>query len=236
MFKRITFAAIAAFILMLSLPTGQAHAEMPQTDVELVTQMGKVENDKIIQALAVYYDLHVSELHVQYMDERRTGAGFAVQRARAAGKSAQDIAMLEQKAEAVGKERAAQVQKNQNLRIKLGELTGIDFSDSLVMAPAAPMDLKTPPTSAPTEALGKMQTAAWKVLQEAHRKWQEERLILLDAQQRYDETRDVPIGNHLRAMTAAETALAQAVGDCRLVEAKIAAASGTSIAQVLAAL
>jgi len=222
-------AALAATVAF------DALADMAQTDVALVQQMGEASNEKKLQALEVYYDLHVSELVVQNMNERRTGAMFAVQRAKAANKAQSVIANLDQKAQEVIAERAAMVKENQQLRVALGEISGLDFSDPLAMAPDAPIDMPTASASVPAD-LAAAQKQAWTALLAAQNAWREERLTLLDAQQRYDETRDVPIGDHLRAMTKAETAYAKAIGACRLIEAKIAVATGKPLLEALSAL
>lgn len=230
-FKRFSQSGLMALALMFSTPH-MVRAETPHTDVQLIERMDGASSDTLIEALAVYYDLHVSELIVQIMNEQRTGAMFAVQRAKADNASADKLAMLEQKSKDVAAKRTAEIESNQSLRIQLEKISGIEFLAPLVMAPDTPMDK---PVKASGE-LGVAQMEAWKALETAKAAWQEERLILLDAQQRYDETRDVPIGDHLRAMTLAEIALAKAVGKCRLIEAKIAAASGKNIAEMLGAL
>lgn len=232
--KRIKGLCLVLMSLFVVTTTG-ARADMPQTDADLVAQMDGATADKVIAALEVYYDLHVSELVVQNMNEQRTGAMFALQRATAGGKSKQELAKLQQRSKEVAAERTRKIEENQNLRVKLESLSGIGFLNPLVMAPDAPMAMKAAPSGTSAD-LVQAQKDAWAVLEKAQAAWQEERLILLDAQQRYDETRDVPIGDHLRAMTRAEIALAEAVGACRLIEAKIAAAGGQSIADVLSAL
>jgi len=236
-FKR-TFRNLACvFALAASIATisYEARAEMPQTDVALVQQMGDASNDRKIQALDLYYALHVSELIVQNMNERRTGSMFAVQRAKRANKAQKIINELQKKANKVVAERSAKIRENQDLRIKLGEISGLDFSDPLVMAPDAPLEKPKVTATVPADLIAARETA-WSALGVAQNAWKEERLILLDAQQRYDETRDVPIGDHLRAMTLAETNYARAIGAYRLIEAKIAVASGKSLANVLGAL
>jgi|GEM_PF-1696993 len=230
-----TLASAAIGVALSAAIAFEAHAEMAQTDVALVQQMGEASSDKKLQALGLYYDLHVSELTVQNMNERRTGAMFAVMRAKGANKGPNVIAKLEKQAQQVMDERAAKVKENQNLRIELGNVSGLDFSDPLVMAPDVPMD--TPVALANLSAdLAAERKQAWDAFMTAHAAWQEERLILLDAQQRYDETRDVPIGDHLRAMTRAEITHAKAIGAFRLVEAKIAVATGKPLVEVLGAL
>ncbi|HEY9080733.1 hypothetical protein [Magnetovibrio sp.] len=233
-----TFATALAgigLITALTFDARDAHADMAQTDVALVQQMAEASTDKQLEALEIYYALHVSELAVQNMNERRTGAMFAVQRAKADNSPKGKISALEQKAQEVVAERTAKVEENQKLRKKLSEISGLDFAEPLVMAPDAPMDMPTAPAGVPADLVA-AQKDAWTALLAAQNAWQEERLTLLDAQQRYDETRDVPIGDHLRAMTLAETAYAKAIGACRLIEAKIAAAQGKSLAEVLSAL
>jgi len=236
-FKRTfrTLASSCAAAALVCTLAFQAHAEMAQTDVALMQQMDAASNDKKLQALEVYYDLHVSDLVVQNMNERRTGAMFAVQRAKAANKAQNVIAKLDKKAQAVMSERAAKVEQNRALRVRLEEISGLDFSEPLVMAPDAPMDMPMA-SSAVAPDLAAAQKQAWAALLVAQDAWREERLILLDAQQRYDETRDVPIGDHLRAMTKAETAYAKAIGACRLIEARIAVATGKPLVDVLGAL
>lgn len=237
MFKRTfrTLASAAVGVALSATLAFEAHAEMAQTDVDLVQQMADASNDKKLQALELYYDLHVSELIVQTMNERRTGAMFAVQRAKAANKAPSVVGELEQKAQQVNAERSAKVQDNQNLRVKLGEISGLDFSDPLVMVPDAPLDMPMASPSVPAD-LATAQKRAWAALIAAQNAWKQERLTLLDAQQRYDNTRDVPIGDHLRAMTKAETAYAQAIGACRLIEAKIAVATDKPLLEVLSTL
>lgn len=222
-------AALAATVAF------DALADMAQTDVALVQQMGEASNEKKLQALEIYYNLHVSELVVQNMNERRTGAMFAVQRAKTANQAPSVVASLDQKAQEVMAERAAKVKENQQLRITLGKISGLDFSAPLVMAPDAPLEMPTAPSNVPAD-LAAAQKQAWTALLVAQNAWREERLTLLDAQQRYDETRDVPIGDHLRAMTKAETAYAKAIGACRLIEAKIAVATGKPLLEALSAL
>lgn len=228
----ISFAVM--FVMALAAPQ-QARAEMPQTDVALVQQMGDAPADKVLQVLALYYDLHVSELLVQNMNERRTGAMFAIMRAKEGQKPQNEIAKLEQQAKAVASEREAKVQMNQNLRNELSSLTGIDFSDSLVMTPDAPLAMPRPPANTPAVLVAAQKTA-WDDLKVAQDAWAKERMSLLEAQQRYDESRDVSIGNFMRAMTLAEATYTKAIVTCRLIEAKIALDRGLSLSAVLSAL
>jgi len=224
----------ATFGLILS-TVQDARAEMPQTDVALVQLMGAAPATKTVEALGLYYDLHVSELVVQSMNEQRTGAMFAIKRAKDDNQPQDVIAALEQQANVVVSERAEKVQHNQSLRMMLGKITGINFSEPLVMVPDAPQTMPSAAAHAPADLVATQQ-AAWAALQVAQQAWTQERLTLLEAQQRYDVSRDVPIGDHMRAMTVAETAYAQAIGACRLIEAKIAAALGLPLAEVLGAL
>lgn len=230
MLKTIKLALIAAVFALGALP---AHAETPQTDAAFVEMMKDAPAEKVLEALDLYYRLHVSELNLQYMNEQRTGAFFAMRRAQQKGAGA--ITKAEQRQKRVAAEREAVVEGNKSLRLKLEAVSGVEFLDDLVMMPDAPMTKPAAPVGAPAELI-KAQADTWAALQAAQAKWQEERLILLDAQQRYDQDRSTPIGDHLRAMTAAEMAYAQAVGDCRLIEAKIAIATGKPIASALSGL
>jgi len=227
--------SFAVFFAMPLAAPQYAHAEMPQSDVALVQQMGDVPAEKVLKALALYYDLHVSELLVQNMNERRTGAMFAIMRAKEGQKPKNEITKLEQQAKAVAVEREAKIQVNQNLRKELSSLTGIDFAESLVMAPDAPMAMPHAPAGT-LAALVVEQKAAWNALKAAQDVWAHDRLALLEAQQRYDDSRDVPIGDFMRAMTLAEAKYARVIAECRLIEAKIAYDRGLSLSAVLSAL
>ena len=230
--KSIKLALVAA-ALTLSIGTFDAQAETPQTDAAFVEMMKDVPAEKVMEALELYYQLHVSELNLQYMNEQRTGAFFAMRRAQQKGAGA--IAKAEKRQKRVAAEREEVVEGNQALRIKLEAVSGVEFLDDLVMIPDAPMTKPAAPVGAPADLI-KAQTESWDALQAAQAKWQDERLVLLDAQERYDADRSVPIGDHLRAMTAAEMAYAKAVGECRLIEAKIAIATGKPIASALSGL
>ncbi|MEG3617467.1 hypothetical protein V5T82_03270 [Magnetovibrio sp. PR-2] len=230
MMKSIKLALIGIALTFSSLP---AHAETPQTDAAFVEMMKDAPAEKVLEALDLYYQLHVSELNLQYMNERRTGAFFAMRRAQQKGAGA--VAKAEKHQKAVVAKREQVVEDNKSLRLKLEAVSGVEFLDDLVMIPDAPLAKPQAPVGAPADLI-KAQAASWDALQAAQTKWQDERLILLDAQQRYDETRDVPIGDHLRAMTAAEMAYAKAVGECRLIEAKIAIATGKPIPSALSGL
>ncbi|MBL4613597.1 MAG: hypothetical protein JKY27_01810 [Magnetovibrio sp.] len=232
MMKRMIFAVLAVFALTVN----DARAEMPQTDVDLISQMTGADNDKVLQALGMFYDLHASELAVQYADEQLTGAFFAVTRAQRNNAAAQKIAELQQAQKDKSAQRAALTQQNQTLRVRLEELSGVEFLDNLMVTPEAPLNAPAATASGVASDLAKARSEAWTVLETAQKALQEERLVLLDAQQRYSEGQKVPIGNHLRAMTAAELNFTKAVSAYRLLEAKIATTTGKSIKDVLAGL
>jgi len=227
--------SFAVFFAMPLAAPQYAHAEMPQSDVDLVQQMGDVPAEKVLQALALYYDLHVSELQVQHMNEQRTGAMFAIQRAKASRKPHNVIAKLEQQAKDVAVGREARILVNKLIREDLSSLTGIDFSESLVMAPDAPTAMPRAPAGTPA-ALVTEQKAMWGAMKWAQDAWAHERMALLEAQQRYDDLRDVSIGDFMRAMTLAEAKYVRVIGAYRLIEAKIAVATGKPLAEVLGAL
>ncbi len=228
MWKRFALAAVAAFALL----SGPARADMPQTDVDLVKQMTGQPADKIVEALDIYYRLHVSELMVQNIAEDNVANFFATRRANEASVDAGAIAKLEAEGKSISAKRKALTEENRNLRVKLEEVSGIEFLDALIMTPDAPM---AKPAAASGD-LAAQQERAWKALEAAQTRWREQRMALLEAQQRYDDTRDVHLELVLNDMTRAEIALAEAVGACRLVEAKIAASQGKPISDVLAAL
>jgi hypothetical protein len=226
--------SLSVFAMILSF--GQvAHAQMPQSDVALVSQMKDAPATQKLEALALYYDLHVSELLVQNMNEQRTGAMFARQEVMASGGDAAQMAAVELKSQKVLADRAARFDENMALRTKLGALSGLELEDSLVMPPDAPLRAMSPPQGTPADLVQALGTA-WTALEAAKTTWQDERLILLDAQQRYDDTRDVAIGDHMRAMTVAEAAYTKAIGAYRLIAAKIAVNAGQDLGEVLGAL
>ncbi|MCW8915788.1 MAG: hypothetical protein OQK24_08035 [Magnetovibrio sp.] len=227
--------AWVAVVLSFTFGTAPSWAQTPQTDVEMLALMGDAPNEKKLAALEVYYELHVSESIVQHMNERRTGAMFAIQRAQRAEMGADEIAKREKTAKDIAAEREAKLEANMALRLKLEQISGIEFAENLVMIPDAPMAKPAVPVGVSADLI-KAQAEAWSALQVAQSKWQEQRLIMLEAQQRYDETRDVPIGDHFRAMTEAETNYAIAIGACRMIEARIAAQTGKSIGAVLGGL
>lgn len=208
-----------------------AWAETPQTDAAFVEQLGGRTTHDTLKALRMYYDLHVSEIEVQLMKEQNTGAFFAARRATGDGDAAEaqrQMEAFEGTKEALAKAR----QSNQDMRQTLAAVTGIDFADDLAMAPDAPDALPQAPAGAPADLLS-ARDAAWGQVEKARATWREVRLQLLEDQERYDKTRDVSIGDSMRAMTRAEVAMARAACDLRLIEAEIAAATGQPIAEVL---
>ena len=68
---------VLALVVTLASPL-TVRAEMPQTDVDLLSQMETHTPAQKLQALDAYYALHVSELDVQMKIEIRTGAFFVV--------------------------------------------------------------------------------------------------------------------------------------------------------------
>ncbi|OEJ67988.1 hypothetical protein [Magnetovibrio blakemorei] len=226
--------SLSVFAIILS--CGQvAHAQAPQTDVALVSQMKDAPAAQKLEALALYYDLHVSELMVQNMNELRTGALFAKQEVIASGGDAAQLAAVDLSTQKVLAEHAVRLEENVSLRTKLGALSGLELDDPLVMPPDAPLQAMSPPQGTPADLVQALGTA-WTALEAAKTAWQDERLILLDAQQRYDDTRDVAIGDHMRAMTVAEAAYTKAIGAYRLIVAKIAVNAGQDLGEVLGAL
>jgi len=231
MMKRIFFAALTACVLMVT----DARAEMPQTDVQLIQQMGQADGEKILQTLSVFYDLHASELEVQYANEQLTGSFFDVQRATEDGASADEIAKLQKIQNDKRDQWDALVKQNQNLRKQLESLSGVEFLDNLMVTPDAPMNAPGTTVGVSSE-LVKERGNAYAEMQAADAALAQERLVLLDAQERFYAGQNVPIGDHLRAMTAAELAFTRAVSAYRLLEAKIAVATGASVAEVLGGL
>lgn len=229
MMKRMIKGALVALGVVVALAS-PALAQMPQTDTSLVKLLSGQSQDKVLTALEVYYDLHVSELDVQVHNELRTGAFFAVRRVQKAGADA--VATAEKNLKKAGAALNAIKEKNRALRARLLELTGIDFADSLVMTPDVPDELPAAASAAPAGLLS-ARGGAWGQVEKARATLRDVRLQLLEDQERYDKTRDVSIGNSMRAMTRAEIAMARAACDLRLNEAKIAAATGNSIAEVL---
>ncbi len=209
-------------------------AEMPQTDVQLVEALSAQPTDQVLAALEVYYDLHVSEIGVQLTKEQNTGAFFAARRAKGDGDAAEEkrqMAAFEGTKAAL----ADAKQENQALRKTLADMTGMAFADDLYMAPEAPDALPGAQAGAPAQLLS-ARDAAWAAIEKARSHLMAVRLQLLEDQERYDKTRDVKIGDSMRAMTKAEVAMTKATCDLRLIEAKIAVATGQPLAGALAGL
>ena len=229
--NRILSAALVSITVTFASP---AWAEMPQTDVALVEQLSAKSPEDVLKALEVYYTLHVSEIDVQLTTEQNTGAFFAARRAEADGDKAEverQMAAFEGTKAAL----AAAKKVNQGLRQKLAAMTAISFGDDLHMAPEAPDTLPAAPAGAPTALLA-ARTDAWQRVESARKTWGEMRLKLLEDQEQYDKTRTVKIGDSMRAMTKAEVALARAACDFRLLEARIAIATGKPLVSVLGGL
>lgn len=220
----------AAMSLGATLP---AWAEMPQTDAQLIEAIGGEGSDKILEALASYYDLHVSEIAVQQTREHNVGAILAARRAEGDGDAVEakrQMDIFESTKEALDDARA----NNTALRQELAVMTGIEFADDLVMAPDAPLE-KPAFTDAPAD-LAKALDDAWAKVEVARAHLQDVRLQLLEAQEEYDTNRQVPIGDAMRAMTKAEVEMTRASCDLRLAVAKIASATGRSIGETLGGL
>lgn len=227
-FKKILGSALVLAALSLWAPH-EARAEMPQTDVDLIAQMDGPSSDEILEALAVFYALHVSDLDVQLKHEENTGAFFAVRRATNSGG---DVMAAEDHARATRMAWDSAREDNVALRQELSIITGIEFPDTFSMAPDAPMDKPAAASGAPEDLLS-ARDAAWARVVETRDVWAETRMTLLEAQERYDAHRDVAIGDAMRAMTRAEVEATRAAADFRLIEAKIAAATGNDIAATL---
>ncbi|HEY9163922.1 MAG TPA: hypothetical protein VIN57_04855, partial [Magnetovibrio sp.] len=87
--KNRTLKGAVVFLAMMAGAASPAWADMPQTDTALVEQLSGKSSDETIQALALYYDLHVSEIEVQLMREQNTGAFLAARRAEGEGDMAE---------------------------------------------------------------------------------------------------------------------------------------------------
>lgn len=232
MMKSKTVAAVA---VALGLGFAQpAWAEMPQTDVELLLQLGATDAAKALDALAVYYDLHVSEIVVQVNREQNTSVFLAARRAEEAGDKAEaerQNKLFQNTKAALDDARAA----NLKLRQELGLMTGLSFDTDLHMAPDAPDELPDAPAGAPADLLAKRE-AAWIKVEQARKILNEARLTLLDVQDKYNQTRKGPIGEAMGAVTEGELAVAKAIAEYRLVEARIAAALGKPLGEALGGL
>lgn len=231
--KQLLIAVSLAMMLAAPLVTVKAaRADMPQTDVDMLAQLDAQTAPQKLKALEQYYALHVSELDVQMKIEVRTGAFFAHGRSKG---GAAVIAKAKRTLDAAAAEVDAAKAQNVKLRQHLSDLTGIDFDDSLVMAPEAPDGLP-PLASGVAPDLAKARAQAWADVVSARTTWKNARLNLLDVQDRYNQGEKVSVGNAMRAITKAEIRMAQTAGAYRLIEASIAASLGQPIQGALNAL
>ena len=228
MIKTLLATGFLAMALLVGAPQ-TSWAQMPQTDVQLIAEMDGASTDDVLEALEIFYDFHVNELDVQLKHEENTGAFFAIQRANRNGG---DVAKAEARARETRQAWDQARAQNVALRQELNMITGADFADSLAIAPDVPMDKPDAAEGAPADLIA-ARDAAWTRVVETREAWAETRLDLLEAQERYDEHRDVAIGDAMRQMTRAEIAAVRAAADFRLIEAKIAAATGADIAETL---
>lgn len=228
--NRMFKTAFVAFGVVLA-AAFSAWAETPQTDVAFVEQLSAKPADDVLKALALYYELHVSEIKTQSVRELNTGAFLARQRAEKDGdtaEAARQATIFEGTSEALANAR----QGNQDLRRDLAEMTGIDFGDDLAMAPDAPDVLSPAPDGTPVDLL-KARAAAWATVEIAHKQLREMRMKLLQDQEAYDKDHKVKIGEAMRLMTDAEVAMARAACDLRLIEARIALNIGKPLKEAL---
>ena len=208
-----------------------AIAEMPQTDVDFINQMGGSDTEKL-SALEIYYNLHVSELEVQMVIEQNTGAFLGGRRAEREGDATEAKRLLKMYEDT----KAAKEKKNEEnrqIRNKLGEVSKIEFAESLVMAPEAPKTILAISSYAP-ENMKSDVANAWANVQAAKKSWKTARMNLLEGQEKYSaRVKGIRIGDLMRSVTAAEILLARAAGDIRLVIARIAVATSQPLAKTL---
>lgn len=226
-------SALLSFGLVVGLGS-PVWADTPQTDVAFVEQLSTKSPGEVLAALAIYYDLHVSEIGVQLTKEQNTGAFFAARRAKSDGDEAEVKRQMDV-FEGTKAALAAARKANQALRKTLTSMTDIAFADDLVMAPDVPDALPVASSGVAADLLS-ARIQAWAKVEQARVHWREMRLQLLEDQDRYEKTRKVKIGNSMRAMTQAEIAMARAACDFRMIEAKIAVATGQSLALILSKL
>lgn len=222
-------------LLALSLMVGfgsPVWADTPQTDVAFVEQLSTKSSGEVLAALAIYYDLHVSEISVQLTKEQNTGAFFAARRAKNDGDEAEAKRQMDV-FEGTKAALAASKKANQDLRQTLTSMTGIAFAGDLFVAPDVPDTLPTASSDVPADLLS-ARTKAWSKVEIARSDLREMRLQLLEDQDRYEKNRKVKIGNSMRAMTQAEIAMARAACDFRMIEVKTAIATGMPLLFVLA--
>ncbi len=208
-----------------------ALAEMPQTDVDFVNQMGGSDAEKL-GALEIYYNLHVSELEVQIITEQNTGAFLGGRRAEREGDAAEAKRLLKMYEDTkAAKEK--KIEENRHIRIKLSEVSKIEFAESFVMAPEAPETILAISSSAPENMKADVANA-WTNVQAAKKSWKTARMNLLEGQEKYSaRVKGIRIGDLMRSVTAAEILLARAASDMRLVIARIAVAGGKPLAKTL---
>jgi len=230
MMNRVFKAAFVACGVALGVAS-PAWAETPQTDVAFLEQLSARPADEVLTVLALYYELHVSEIKTQSVREINTGAFLARQRAEKEGdtaEAARQATIFEGTSEALANAR----QTNMDLRQDLAEMAGISFADDLAMAPDAPDVLSPAPDGASAELL-QARDAAWGNVEIARGQLRDMRMKLLADQEAYDKDHKVKIGASMRAMTDAEVAMARAACDLRLIEARIALAIGKPLKEAL---
>lgn len=226
----IAFVFVAS-VFSTSLPAMPAMAEMPQTDVDFVNQMSGTDAEKL-NALGIYYDLHVSELEVQLITEQNTGAFLGGRRAEREGDKSEAKRLLEMY-ENTKDEKTRMENINSAIRIKLGDVSKIEFPASFIMAPEAPHSL--PPIAA--KAVGAMKAkidVAWQSVLLARKSMKMARMDLLDGQDKYNAgKKGIHIGDLMRSVTTAEISLARSAADLRLLVASISVAGGQPLADAL---
>ncbi|MCK5545978.1 MAG: hypothetical protein KAI27_01305 [Rhodospirillaceae bacterium] len=231
--KNHTLMALVAAMMVASydLP---ALGEMPQTDVDFINQISGTDAEKI-NALEIYYDLHVSELEVQMITEQNTGAFLGGRRAEREGDAVEAKRLLKMYEDTkAAKEKEAN--KNRQIRKKLSSIYKIEFAESLVMAPEAPETISAISSVAPKNMKTDV-AKAWANVQAAKKSWKIARINLLEGQEKYSaRVKGVRIGDLMRSVTAAEILLARAAGDMRLVVARIAIATSQPLAKTLSGL
>ncbi len=221
----------AAFIASFGF---SAMAEMPETDVAFVNQMSGPDAKKI-NALALYYNLHVSELEVQMVTEQNTGAFLGGRRAEREGNASEAKRLLKM-FEDTKSEKVKKDDENRQIREKLSEVSKIEFPSNLIMAPEIPEAMPAIASNAP-ENLKAAAGKAWQDALGAKKSWKIARMNLLEGQEKYNnKIKGVRIGDLMRSVTAAEIELARTAGALRLIVARIAVATGTPLGQALSGL
>jgi len=230
--KKIILAmAVVASMIFNGVP---ALAEMPQTDVDFINQMGGNDADKIA-ALEEYYNLHVSELEVQLITEQNTGAFLGARRAEREG-DVVEAKRLNDMYESTKASKEKMVEENRQIRKNLGVISKIEFSFNLVMAPEAPQDMPPVPAGA-DDTLKEQLASVWQDVLLAKKNLKFARFDMLEGQEKYNNgVKNIRIGDLMRAVTTAEIAIARSAGDLRLVVARMAVASGQPLADALSGL